>query len=349
MLAAPLKELQGNLRHLSWQTQQVAKGDFSQRVDFMGEFSQAFNTMTTQLAEKTESLMEEKKLVDAMNTELQKSLDLMLELADDTHSMIYVISCDDNRLIFQNRTAQWFEKIHPGETEKLWKSFSGRTFPENGRHDTWEIVLRPEGKNDDTYLRIETHPIQWSGTPALAHVITDITQQKQQESFFHSLAYADPLTGLHNRRYAMDRLEALSRGNAPFVLTMVDIDYLKYCNDTFGHEKGDEYLKAVAALMKTQYGGDVCRVGGDEFFIIKEDDRLQQHQDELANLRAMFMAEDRYPYPHSFSFASSLIDPHTAVPMEQHLQEIDRMMYEYKKTHKNFLADCQYRDDRMPG
>lgn len=44
-----LKALQSNLRHLTWQTKRVAKGDFSQKVDFLGEFSEAFNEMTSNL------------------------------------------------------------------------------------------------------------------------------------------------------------------------------------------------------------------------------------------------------------------------------------------------------------
>ncbi|MEW6266117.1 MAG: response regulator [Thermodesulfobacteriota bacterium] len=46
-----LKSLQASLRHLTWTTQQIAKGDFNKKVDFMGEFSQAFNSMTKQLEE----------------------------------------------------------------------------------------------------------------------------------------------------------------------------------------------------------------------------------------------------------------------------------------------------------
>jgi len=48
-LAGALKSLQANLRHLTWQTQQVSQGDFTQRVEFMGEFSTAFNEMVSQL------------------------------------------------------------------------------------------------------------------------------------------------------------------------------------------------------------------------------------------------------------------------------------------------------------
>ncbi|MDR2588681.1 MAG: GGDEF domain-containing protein [Spirochaetales bacterium] len=48
-----LKALQSNLRHLTWQTKKVADGDFSQRVDFLGEFSDAFNEMTVKLHDLT--------------------------------------------------------------------------------------------------------------------------------------------------------------------------------------------------------------------------------------------------------------------------------------------------------
>lgn len=48
-IAGSLKALQSNLRHLTWQTKQIAAGDFSQRVDFMGDFSEAFNAMVERL------------------------------------------------------------------------------------------------------------------------------------------------------------------------------------------------------------------------------------------------------------------------------------------------------------
>jgi len=61
LLATPFKQLQANLRHLTWQTKQIAAGDYSQRVDFMGVFSTAFNSMVEALEEKrrTEKLLQE--------------------------------------------------------------------------------------------------------------------------------------------------------------------------------------------------------------------------------------------------------------------------------------------------
>jgi signal transduction histidine kinase len=67
-LSGSLKALHANLRHLSWQTQQVAAGDFAQRVDFLGEFSIAFNSMVEALAQARDDLL-------SKNQELAKTLD----------------------------------------------------------------------------------------------------------------------------------------------------------------------------------------------------------------------------------------------------------------------------------
>ncbi|MEX3014621.1 diguanylate cyclase domain-containing protein [Gymnodinialimonas hymeniacidonis] len=83
-------------------------------------------------------------------------------------------------------------------------------------------------------------------------------------------AVCDPLTGLHNRRYAIPQLELMmSRpGPGPAVM-MLDLDHFKHVNDTFGHRAGDAILKQVAARLRTQLrNGDLlARIGGEEFLI----------------------------------------------------------------------------------
>lgn len=65
-----LKNLQANLRHLTWKTQQIARGDFSQRIDFMGEFSKGFNSMVEKLAEnRAELLRVNQELATASRTD----------------------------------------------------------------------------------------------------------------------------------------------------------------------------------------------------------------------------------------------------------------------------------------
>lgn len=61
------KALQSNLKHLTWKTQQIAAGDLEQNVDFMGDFSIAFNTMTRQLKDSREQLVDLNKQLERRN------------------------------------------------------------------------------------------------------------------------------------------------------------------------------------------------------------------------------------------------------------------------------------------
>ena len=65
LIVQSLKNLQASLRHLTWTTQQIARGDFSHEVDFMGDFSAAFNSMTRQLKDAFEALEKSKEETQA--------------------------------------------------------------------------------------------------------------------------------------------------------------------------------------------------------------------------------------------------------------------------------------------
>jgi diguanylate cyclase (GGDEF)-like protein len=74
-----LKTLQANLRHMTWQTKMVASGDFSQRIEFMGEFSESFNAMVVQLDRTLKELMAKKTEVSQANEELRKEISMRKE------------------------------------------------------------------------------------------------------------------------------------------------------------------------------------------------------------------------------------------------------------------------------
>jgi len=98
-VAGALKNLQAALRHLTWQTQRVAAGDFSQRVDFMGEFSEAFNSMVVALAQARQELAER-------NEQLLAQAFKMEELA--THDALTGVY---NRRKFNELTAVELERV----------------------------------------------------------------------------------------------------------------------------------------------------------------------------------------------------------------------------------------------
>lgn len=85
-------------------------------------------------------------------------------------------------------------------------------------------------------------------------------------------ANTDQLTGLCNRRYARDFLNGLAKAHdvGAISVCMADIDFFKKVNDTYGHDAGDEVLKAVAETFKTSCGENclASRWGGEEFLLI---------------------------------------------------------------------------------
>lgn len=72
LMAGSLKALQAGLRHLTWQTRMIAQGDLSQRVEFMGEFSESFNSMISRLAEARDQLNSHAEELARVNAELQQ-------------------------------------------------------------------------------------------------------------------------------------------------------------------------------------------------------------------------------------------------------------------------------------
>ena len=110
--------MQANLNHLTWQAKQVAKGDYSQTVSYLGEFSEAFNTMTAQLREREKALKKEAQLekdyADSLKLEAHfdpltgignrydfyQKLDALLETDDE----LVFCYCDLDHLKFINDT-----------------------------------------------------------------------------------------------------------------------------------------------------------------------------------------------------------------------------------------------------
>ena len=106
-------------------------------------------------------------------------------------------------------------------------------------------------------------------------------------------AIHDPLTGLFNRRYLDETLprELLmaQRRNAPLCVVMLDIDYFKQFNDSFGHGTGDSILCGVAGILREHMRkSDIsCRYGGDEFVLIFPNSSITDTQERMEQIRIL--------------------------------------------------------------
>ena len=105
----------------------------------------------------------------------------------------------------------------------------------------------------------------------LQQQLAQVTRLQDQ---LNEQAVRDPLTGLFNRRYletiVPHELARCARDGSSLALIMIDIDHFKTVNDSFGHQGGDEVLKALAQLLiDSVRASDVaCRFGGEEFLLL---------------------------------------------------------------------------------
>lgn len=110
---------------------------------------------------------------------------------------------------------------------------------------------------------------------------------------FEKMAITDPVTGLYNRRHFEEVLireyERFQRYNVPFSCLMIDVDYFKTINDTYGHDVGDIVLKEIAQIIQHSIRGvdTAARYGGDEFVLL-----LPQQKQEGAEKAALRILEN---------------------------------------------------------
>jgi diguanylate cyclase (GGDEF)-like protein len=152
-------------------------------------------------------------------------------------------------------------------------------------------------KDPPRYLDLRVTPLYDRGHLLNGRLLVfrDVTERKQDEkrlryandrlqdqlieigllqSKLREQAIRDPLTNLFNRRYleeTLDReLARAGRESYPVCIIMVDLDYFKKINDTYGHDAGDEVLRALAKTLAEQSrrGDFACRYGGEEFVIV---------------------------------------------------------------------------------
>jgi diguanylate cyclase (GGDEF)-like protein/PAS domain S-box-containing protein len=112
------------------------------------------------------------------------------------------------------------------------------------------------------------------GAIEIFHDDSALMDASERIAGLEALALTDPLTGLHNRRFAEMTLagwiEQYARYDWPFGVLFADIDHFKRINDDYGHDVGDEVLKMAATTLRhgVRQGDIAARWGGEEFLIL---------------------------------------------------------------------------------
>jgi diguanylate cyclase (GGDEF)-like protein len=173
------------------------------------------------------------------------------------------------------------------------------------------------------------------------------------------LSSVDGLTGIPNRRNFDESLDRewrrCKRGNLPFTLFMADVDYFKQFNDAYGHQAGDDCLRAVAqalAGLVHRPGDLVARYGGEEFGVILPETDLGG---AISLAEGMRHAVETLSIPHMDSSVSPVVTLSIGVASmrtggdaqpEVLLRTADRALYSAKRSGRNRI-NCQVEDSSL--
>lgn len=153
----------------------------------------------------------------------------------------------------------------------------------------------------------------------------------------------DAMTGLYNRLGFQELVcslfaEKKSKGENLLIM-FVDMDRLKYINDNFGHDHGDNAIRIIAATI-LQYCGknDIpVRNGGDEFIIVRENMTSASYKEMILNMRNTVTKKARQlqlPFDLTFSVGSVCTDMTSDMTLDDYIRIADETMYEEKTRKK---------------
>lgn len=156
-------------------------------------------------------------------------------------------------------------------------------------------------------------------------------------------ALTDPLTGLLNRRGLYEHLDVaashMAREGRPFGLLLLDLDYFKQVNDSFGHRTGDDLLVLLAHALrgKLRISDSCARWGGEEFLLLLPDcstealDVVTQKVLEAVRLLALPEIPDAHPLTASIGGYQCL----QVEPVDESIRKADAAMYRAKALGRN--------------
>lgn len=214
------------------------------------------------------------------------------------------------------------------------------------------VGLLSMGAYGSFQLRLKAHRSRERRLEALVGARTRRLAEANQ--LLVELSYADALTGVGNRRRFDELLEVewrrAVRAGQPLALVLLDIDFFKAFNDTLGHPRGDECLRAVAAVLADalpRAGDSVARYGGDEFAVVLPDTDLEGALKVTALLRTA-VAALRIEHSHSpasrfltVSCGVASLRPVAGGDLQQLVSLADRGLYKAKHAGRNCVATVQ--------
>lgn len=288
-LGGLLKALQSNVKHMTWLTTRVADGDLTQRMEFLGEFADAFNRMTEQLARTTSQLRaEEERWRLALDCSRDGVFEIVLDAADQPFCSPSLAAMQRSTLKKFPPVRRWLKFIHPEDVKArhILQDILKGTYIK----DTYDVVCRLLCADGVYRWRQSRGQVFRDGQGRITRtigILEDIHNRKEREDDFRYRATHDALTGLPNRplfqQHLRHMMASASRTGKVVLIVMADLDRFKDVNDNLGHHAGDLLLQEFASRLRSSIRtSDIAaRLGGDEFALLMACDPDPRNHDVM--------------------------------------------------------------------
>ena len=173
---------------------------------------------------------------------------------------------------------------------------------------------------------------------------------KENLSRVEKVAFRDSLTGVRSKaafdQYCKEEDERICSGECDISVVMMDVNDLKYVNDTFGHDKGDIYLRGSCRTICDNFKhSPVFRIGGDEFVAILKNEDYENRFALVSRLNAIFAEFLKKPSAapwERYSLSVGMADCHDGdMSVKQILKRADEEMYAAKQSFKAVHGSCR--------
>lgn len=171
-------------------------------------------------------------------------------------------------------------------------------------------------------------------------VLDDVTELAESKLRLEKMVATDYLTGIYNRRHLFSELNNLvtssDRYGTPLSLLMIDIDFFKKINDTYGHQTGDKVLINTANFLKeTLRKCDIVgRYGGEEFMIILPHTNLDQAYECAERIRKRVEKLD-LGIPLSLTISCGVSEYSSGMSVSELIRRADLLLYKAKSKGRN--------------
>ncbi|MCI8466507.1 MAG: GGDEF domain-containing protein [Lachnospiraceae bacterium] len=291
------------------------------------------------IRERAKSLREEASRISRYAELVENDNGLLVELLSRRNEWILVVDRESREILYCNkrrkggdgfdRACETCKKRLSFRSELLeWNEYNGSS----DQYSVWEM----EGERE-IYYRITSFPVEWNHRESIVHIVVDITDEKRMAHTLTSKAYHDPGTGIKNRLFFEEYMESILEEKREATLCYLDLDGLKYVNDTFGHLEGDIYIQNFVELIRSSFrnGDTFARTGGDEFCLVltgRIKDLIDRKMEEILD---SFQSEHYAEYQCSFSYGIVEIEgKDNEWTLDEILQKADAIMYECKRRNK---------------